>query len=210
MVYKQGLSHRRHATQEEATEVARVETSHKKQSHRTRLLFIMSMVAVRMASQSIRSRHYFTAEDLIPAGHGTAWDKIFASSSDMGMLHFCGFHRAAFMKIHDMFVVQDPRVHARYQGKTLTGRPPVCDSFTLLAIALFYLTNNCGDKVVPFLLVYAHPTYNALLQHLQLIFGILPAACTRAIWTALDILKAAPLLMREARVTWPSRSRIKR
>lgn len=113
---------------------------------------VLAVLALMRSRMSIRMRHYYTADSLVAPGNGTAWDHMFQHGDDVSFLHMLGFHRGAFMDLHSTFVVEDPAVHAEYLAslgphRTKRGRPPACDSFTLLAVGLYYLVNRCQQKV---------------------------------------------------------------
>ena len=109
-----------------------------------------SFVTMAALGRSLRVRHCLHRSDVLKPGFGTAWDHIFRYGGDDGLINYLGFHRTAFMQLHSHFILEDDRVHERFlaaeAGHAVVGRP-TCDSYTLLAVGLFYMTNQCFQKV---------------------------------------------------------------
>lgn len=127
------------------------------EEERQRKARISALLCLILAQESLRSsirtRNYFIRSDIISAGSGTAWDHLFRDGSDGGLLTFFGFHREAFMYLHRYFVEEDSNIWARHvaaqEALPVEGRPTACNSYTLLAVGLFYMTNQCRQKVLP-------------------------------------------------------------
>jgi hypothetical protein len=113
----------------------------------------MTFMSVMSLRRALRARFYLRRVDLISPHHGTPWKHVWLHGLDGGFVSFVGFDRHTFLRIHERFVRQDSVVFKRFlreqAGKSrLVGRPPSCDSYTLLAVGLYYLVNLCYEKVV--------------------------------------------------------------
>ena len=70
------------------------------------------------------------------------------------MISYIGFDRTSFLFLHEYFVKEDPLMWENFRrqqrGEPRTqrvGRPQACDSYALLAVGLYYLVNQCREKV---------------------------------------------------------------
>ena len=144
------------------------------------LCFAQIALVVLLFHRKQRRRHRIS-NICLPLKSDSAWNVLWKSQDDNGLIHMTGFDLFTFRVIHDTI---SPHLYSYRKGRG--GRPSRLDTYATTALALYYLNNTTPIK--------------ALCQ----IFGSPPATTQRALLRALHAIARYMPTVPEARIEWPS------